>query len=109
MPTSTLRRNRTALMRLKALAEETRLRLVGYLAERERCVCEIVEDLDLPQSLLSFHLKTLKDAGLVIDRRDGRWVYYTLNREALAEIEAFLGGMRAIEPTAPAVSARCRD
>ena len=64
MPTGTAGRDRAALKPLKALAEETRLHLIAYLAERERCVCEIGEDLDLPQSLLSFHLKTLTDAGL---------------------------------------------
>ena len=59
----------------------------------ERCVCELTDALDLGQSLLSFHLKTLKDAGLVSDRRDGRWAYYSLNRDAFVQLEAFVGGL----------------
>lgn len=82
-----------------ALSDETRLEIVERLIGGERCVCELTDDLDAAQSRLSFHLKTLKDAGLVSDRRDGRWVYYTLNSGTLDEIGALLGslkqGMRA--------------
>ncbi len=66
-----------------ALSDETRLEIVRLLSHGERCVCELQDVLDAAQSRLSFHLKTLKDAGLVSDRREGRWVYYTLNRDAL--------------------------
>jgi len=65
-----------------ALSDETRLEIVRLLSHGERCVCELQDVLDAAQSRLSFHLKTLKDAGLVSDRREGRWVYYTLNRDA---------------------------
>src|SRR5437762_13125172 len=64
-----------------ALSDETRLEIVRLLSHGERCVCELQDVLDSAQSRLSFHLKTLKDAGLVSDRREGRWVYYALNRE----------------------------
>ena len=75
----------------QALAEETRLRIVELLTGGERCVCELQDDLGAAQSRLSFHLKKLKDAGLVADRRDGRWVYYSLVPEALEGLRAFLG------------------
>lgn len=78
------------LLRLKAIADEKRLRIVSLLAGGERCVCELQDALGAGQSLLSFHLKTLKDAGLVTDRREGRWIYYSLDREALGELETFL-------------------
>lgn len=70
----------------RALADEKRLRILDLLRGGERCVCELVAALDLGQSLLSFHLKTLKEAGLVTDRRDGRWVYYSLDPAALAAL-----------------------
>ena len=57
--------------------------------------------LDAGQSLLSFHLKTLKDAGLVTDRAEGRWTHYALNPEALAEIVAFGGSLRKRAPQRP--------
>jgi ArsR family transcriptional regulator len=74
----------------RALADENRLRIVGLLTSGERCVCELTSALELGQSLLSHHLKTLKDAGLVTDRREGRWVYYALNCDALDELSASL-------------------
>ena len=91
-----------------ALSDETRLDIVHRLLSGERCVCELTDDLDVAQSRLSFHLKTLKDAGLVTDRRDGRWVYYTLNRETLDEIESLLGSLKRTERTA-ARSIKCCD
>jgi len=75
---------------LKALADEKRVRIVSLLAGGERCVCDVQDELEVGQSLLSHHLKALKDVGLVRDRRDGRWVHYSLNRDVLEEIEAFL-------------------
>ena len=87
----------TVLQRLQALAEETRLRIVQLLADGERCVCELQSELGAAQSRLSFHLKRLKDAGIVSDRRDGRWVHYSLVPEALDEMRAFLGEMKPPE------------
>lgn len=79
------------LLRFQAVAEETRLRIVQLLTSGERCVCELQDELDAAQSRLSFHLKKLKDAGVVDDRRDGRWVYYSLVPDALEEMRSFLG------------------
>ncbi len=78
-----------------ALSDETRLHIVAMLSHGERCVCELQDVLDAAQSRLSFHLKVLKDAGLVSDRREGRWMYYALNRDALDRIAAFA---QAVKP-----------
>jgi len=69
-----------------ALSDETRLEIMEMLRGGERCVCELVEELEAAQSRLSFHLRVLKDAGLVTDRKEGRWSYYTIVPEALAEL-----------------------
>jgi len=89
MTTATLPATTQAARWFHALSDETRLEIVALLSHGERCVCELQDALDAAQSRLSFHLKTLKDAGLVSDRREGRWVYYALNRELLDEIAAF--------------------
>ncbi len=73
-----------------ALSDETRVRIVVLLRGGEHCVCELTEALKLPQSLLSFHLKVLKDARLVHDRREGRWAYYALDAEAIDAVGSFL-------------------
>ena len=68
-----------------ALSDETRLSVLQMLGDGERCVCDLQDALRVAQSRLSFHLKVLKEAGLVTDRKDGRWSYYTLVPEALTE------------------------
>lgn len=91
MTKTTLQHDALLLRRFQAVAEETRFRIVRLLAGGERCVCELQDDLDAAQSRLSFHLKKLKEAGVVSDRREGRWVYYSLVPGALEEMRAFLG------------------
>jgi ArsR family transcriptional regulator len=73
-----------------ALSDETRLAIVRKLQSGEQCVCHLTDMLDAEQSRLSFHLRVLKDAGLVHDRREGRWIHYHLNRDAFAELEEVL-------------------
>ncbi|MGQ0815117.1 MAG: ArsR/SmtB family transcription factor [Gemmatimonadota bacterium] len=73
-----------------ALSDETRIEIVRRLAGGERCVCDLQDLLDAAQSRLSYHLKTLKDAGLVQDRRDGRWVHYSLVPGALEMLGTFV-------------------
>ncbi len=73
-----------------ALSDETRLRVVELLVGGERCVCELQAAIGATQSRLSFHLKVLRDAGLVNDRRAGRWVRYSLRPEVLGEIGTFV-------------------
>jgi len=63
----------------KALADETRLRILNLLCRRELCVCQIVEVLEIGQSKASRHLAHLRHAGLVADRREGLWMYYSLS------------------------------
>lgn len=68
-----------------ALSDETRLAVLDLLRDGERCVCELQDALGAAQSRLSFHLRVLKDAGLVSDRRDGRWSYYAIVPDGLAD------------------------
>ena len=82
-----------------ALSDPIRLRVVALLRGGERCVCELTDELELAQSRLSWHLKTLKDAGFLTDRREGRWVYYTLDPSTIAEAEKLLS---SFHPTAAA-------
>jgi ArsR family transcriptional regulator len=85
MATRTPSRTTEAVRLFHALSDETRLSILRRLRFGERCVCDLTDDLDAAQSRLSFHLKVLKDAGLVTDRRDGRWMYYTLNLSSLKD------------------------
>jgi len=86
----------------QALSDPTRLRLLQTLRKGERCVCELMDATDAAQSRVSFHLRVLKDAGLILDRRAGRWVHYRIDADTLAEISGLLDAM---EPEANAVAA----
>jgi ArsR family transcriptional regulator len=79
-----------------ALSDPIRVDVVAQLMDGERCVCDLMDDLGLQQSRLSWHLKALVDAGIISGRREGRWNYYSLNKEALAEATDFLS---ALKPT----------
>ena len=77
-----------------ALSDETRLAVLDMLRSGEQCVCDLQGALDAAQSRLSFHLKVLKDAGLVRDRKEGRWSYYAIDPDALAELESLVESLR---------------
>jgi ArsR family transcriptional regulator len=78
---------------VRALADVTRLRIVGLLGTGEVCVCHIHESLGLPQSKVSRHLAYLRRAGLVRARKEGLWVYYSLAENGSA-IDAVVASVR---------------
>ncbi len=94
MTVATHSRTDRAIELFHALSDETRLEIIELLRKGERCVCELTDTLDAAQSRLSFHLRVLKDAGIVRDRKDGRWVYYELDPEAFEEVEILASGMK---------------
>ena len=63
----------------KALTDETRLKIIKLLEQGELCVCDIVAALDMQQSKVSFHLGVLKEAGLIQDRKQGKWTHYRIH------------------------------
>lgn len=77
-----------------ALSDETRLAVLDMLRSGEQCVCDLQGALDAAQSRLSFHLRVLKDAGLVRDRKEGRWSYYAIDPDAVAELESLVESFR---------------
>jgi ArsR family transcriptional regulator, arsenate/arsenite/antimonite-responsive transcriptional repressor len=92
-----------------ALSDPIRLEVVNLLLGGERCVCDLMADLDMAQSRLSWHLKTLADAGLISGRREGRWNYYSLNTEALAETRDILDAIKPSRRLQVVRSADCCD
>lgn len=67
------------LFTFKALSDETRLKILSLLKDGEACVCDIADTLGMTQPNISFHLSILKESGLIIDRKNGRWIHYSLN------------------------------
>ena len=75
-----------AVVLFHALSDSTRLSIIEMLRDGEQCVCDLQGQLDAAQSRLSFHLKVLREAGLVTDRKEGRWSYYSIVPDAIAEV-----------------------
>jgi ArsR family transcriptional regulator len=75
-----------------ALSEPLRVKVLQILKNREICVCDLCDILDVSQSKLSFHLKTLKEANLVCARQEGRWIYYSLNQSQFKVLQQYLAG-----------------
>ncbi|HUX47762.1 MAG TPA: metalloregulator ArsR/SmtB family transcription factor [Dehalococcoidia bacterium] len=74
----------------KALSDETRLRILSILLERECCVCEVMQALDISQTRASRNLAALCEAGFLKLRKDGRWSLYSINRDEMNEYLADL-------------------
>lgn len=68
----------------RAMGEDTRVKIITMLLKEEMCICELLEALGLSQSAVSHHVKILKQAGLVNDRRDGKWTFYSINKDGFA-------------------------
>lgn len=107
MPTATLPDAAQAARWFHALSDPTRVEIVRILSHRERCVCDLQAILGAAQSRLSFHLRVLKNAGIVADRREGRWVHYSVDGEALDHIAAFADGVRPGEHAGSCRTAGC--
>jgi ArsR family transcriptional regulator len=107
---STAQQDLASVARLfHALSDETRLALIRRLRSGEHCVCDLMDHLDAAQSRLSFHLKVLRDAGIVDCRREGRWAYYWLRREALDDLADAVKGFALTPGARAAAAARCCD
>lgn len=85
---------------LSALAEPTRLAAMAILWEGgERCVCELMARLGASQSRMSRHMQILKQAGLIVDRRDAQWVRYRVNPDLAPEIREVVAAVMRATPT----------
>ena len=103
----TIKRREASVNFFHALSDETRLEIMERLKDGELCVCDLTDALKTGQSRLSFHLKVLKDAGLITDRPEGRWIYYSLNSQGLEELEAAVQSLQGSRSRAGS-SSRCR-
>lgn len=90
-----------------ALSDEIRLEVIDLLRDGERCVCELTTALDIAQPRLSWHLRALKEAGILTDRKEGRWVYYALARDTFEEAELVLSVLKPSVRALPTRSSSC--
>ena len=75
---------------IKALSDETRLKIVDMLSCGELCACKILEKFNITQPTLSYHMKILVSCGLVMSSRDGAWIHYSINEAKSSDLTQFL-------------------
>jgi ArsR family transcriptional regulator len=83
----------------KALADETRLKIVEILSCGELCACDILESFQITQPTLSYHMKILTDSGIVISRKDGSWVKYHNNEDLISAVKEFWNQITTAQET----------
>ena len=76
---------------MESISDPIRINILELMMNGEICVCDIVKVTGLSQSKISYHIKILKDSGLITDRQEGRWVYYKLDLEILSDIQNWMG------------------
>lgn len=81
----------------KALSDANRLAVVQMLSGGEKCGCELLERFEITQPTLSHHMRILVECGLVHDRREGKWHYYSLNCETLTDYKAFIESLTCVK------------
>lgn len=69
----------------KAFCDENRIKILRLLADGEKCACKLLEEMNVTQPTLSHHMKILCDSGIVVGRKDGKWMYYSISADG-AEI-----------------------
>jgi ArsR family transcriptional regulator len=93
----------------KALSDETRLRIIKLLEKGELCVCDITAALDMVQPKVSFHLSTLKEAGLIKDRKQGKWIHYSINENDLFRRMLILSACERMDGSVPTADRKRLD
>lgn len=78
----------------KALADENRVKIIGLLSDGEKCGCKLLEEFNITQPTLSHHMRVLVECDLVLDRKDGKWHHYSINKNALDGYLNFIKGLR---------------
>lgn len=82
---------------LKALSDVNRMKIINTLTNGEMCACKILEDFNITQPTLSHHMKVLTECGLVISKKEGKWMHYLLNVEKIKYFQHFITNLTTIK------------
>lgn len=78
----------------KAFCDENRIRILLLLLDGEKCACRLLEEMNITQPTLSHHMKILCDSGIVVGRKDGKWIHYSLSDEGIEKAKKFIEFLR---------------
>ena len=85
----------------KAFCDENRIRILGLLLSGEKCACKLLEEIDISQPTLSHHMKILCDSGVVMGRKEGKWMHYSISQEGAASAVRVLRELTQVQCTDP--------
>ena len=74
----------------KAFADENRIQILELLRDGERCACRLLEEMKITQPTLSHHMKILCAAGIVVGRKEGKWMHYSISEDGLENVRNYL-------------------
>ena len=82
--------NKNAAAMFKAFGDENRLQILQMLEHEEKCACKILEEMQISQPTLSHHMKILCDSGIVVGRKEGKWMHYSISSEGVESLASYL-------------------
>ncbi len=82
--------NKKIASMFKAFCDENRLQILQLLRDGERCACSILDEMQITQPTLSHHMKILCDSGVVVGRKEGKWMHYSISEDGLENVMNYL-------------------
>ena len=92
----------------KALCDERRQRILELLHSGEKCACVLIDEMDMPQSSLSYHMKILCDSGIVTSREEGKWTHYQISKEGSEKAIELLKKITAVSESSTECKGCCK-
>ena len=92
----------------KALCDERRQRILELLHSGEKCACVLIDEMDMPQSSLSYHMKILCDSGIVTSREEGKWTHYQISTQGSEKAIALLREITAVTENGGGCNSCCK-
>ena len=82
--------NKRMAAMFKAFADENRIQILELLRDGERCACRLLEEMKITQPTLSHHMKILCDSGVVVGRKEGKWMHYSISQDGLENVRNYV-------------------
>ena len=89
--------NKRMAVMFKAFTDENRIQILELLRDGERCACRLLEEMNITQPTLSHHMKILCDSGIVVGRKEGKWMHYSISEEGLENVRNYLEELKNAE------------
>lgn len=87
--------NKRMAAMFKAFADENRIQILELLRDGERCACRLLEEMNITQPTLSHHMKILCDSGIVVGRKEGKWMHYSISKDGMRDVRNYLDELMA--------------